>query len=191
MPSFAAFHEVSAHLPRLPEAVDGHTPTCERVSPRVNRLGLGEGPGHPFRRDNFTWHRSTVAGRVETMPLTIFYTEGICRSCLQKGSDWNGLRRPIFKTRPSPQLISRSSRGDTIPSYYDYVLAFGQRWFKVPGILSYAGAAGAGTAAKIAALRSQEKRRLRLRHVSNKEKPIIIFGELGSTLREHDQSGTG
>ena len=150
------------------------------VSPAVNRLELGEHTGTHVDALNHMARRYRGQS-IETMPLTMFYTEGICLDLSHKGPreliEINDLERALatadLEIRP----------GDTVLLYTDhYRRAFGTKdWHDGPGI-STAAARWLGHQ-KISAF-GVETMAPGVRHVSNKEVHHIC-GEMGFTHYEN------
>jgi kynurenine formamidase len=150
------------------------------VSPAVNRLELGEHTGTHV--DALNHMRRQDRGRsIDTMPLTMFYTEGICLDLSAKGL------RELIEPADLEQALSKESLtiqpGDTVLLYTDhYRRAFEtDRWQDGPGISAQA-ARWLG-AQKIAAF-GVETLAPGVLHVSNKEVHHIC-GELGFTHYEN------
>jgi kynurenine formamidase len=103
------------------------------VSPAVNRLDLGEHTGTHVDAINHM-ARQYRGQSIDTMPLTMFYTEGICLDLSHKG-----LRELIEITDLERALAEAGleiKRGDTVLLYTDhYRRAFGtENWHRGPGV---------------------------------------------------------
>jgi kynurenine formamidase len=169
MPVFPGLPEVKINVHVTHEEWEG-IPDSDIVSPAVNRLELGEHTGRQFRRQS-----------IDTMPLTMFYTEGICLDLSQKG-----LRELIEPAHLESALSVASLEikpGDTVLLYTDhYRRTFGtDSWDHGPGIS--ADAARWLGQQKIAAF-GVETVSPGVRHVSNKEVHRIC-GEWGFTHYEN------
>jgi kynurenine formamidase len=179
MPVFPGLPEVSITLHVSHEQWDGITDS-DVISPAVNRLELGE---HTGTHVDALSHMARQYRRqsIETMPLAMFYTEGICLDLSHKGPggliEITDLERAMF----SAGLDIRP--GDTVLLYTDhYRRAFGTTdWYNGPGIS--AGAARWLGQRKIAAF-GVETMAPGVRHISNKEVHLIC-GELGFTHYEN------
>jgi kynurenine formamidase len=118
---------------------------------------------------------------IDTMPLTMFYTEGICLDLAHKGL--RELIEPVDLERALSKAGLEIKRGDTVLLYTDhYRRAFGtDNWHNGPGI-SVKAARWLGQQ-KIAAF-SVETMAPGVLHVSNKDVHRIC-GELGFTHYEN------
>ncbi|HMB21816.1 MAG TPA: cyclase family protein [Anaerolineales bacterium] len=179
MPVFPGLPEVNINMHVSHEEWDKIT-NSEVVSPAVNRLELGEHTGTHV--DAFNHMRRQDRGRsIDTMPLTMFYTEGICLDLSHKGP------RELIEVADLKQALSAARldirQGDTVLLYTDhYRRAFGTAdWQEGPGI-SAAAARWLGEQ-KIAAF-GVETQAPGVRHVSNREVHHIC-GELGFTHYEN------
>jgi kynurenine formamidase len=105
----------------------------EIVSPAVNRLELGEHTGTHVDAINHM-ARQFRGQSIDTMPLTMFYTEGICLDLSYKGL--RELIEPADLERALMQAGLDIRQGDTILLYTDhYRRAFGtENWHHGPGI---------------------------------------------------------
>jgi len=179
MPVFPGLPEVKVTVHQSHEELDG-VADSDVVSPAVNRLELGEHTGthvdaisHMARE-----HREQS---IDTMPLTTFYTEGICLDLSRKGL------RELIETADLERSLSEAGleirRGDTVLLYTDhYRRAFGtDDWHSGPGVsadaarwLGRQGIAAFGV----------EPAAPGVRGVSNKEVHRIC-GELGFTHYEN------
>jgi kynurenine formamidase len=152
----------------------------EVVSPAVNRLELGEHTGTHV--DALNHMRRQDRGRsIDTMPLTMFYTDGICLDLSYKGL------QELIEPADLECALSAASldikQGDTILLCTDhYRRAFGtDNWESGPGV-SAAAARWLGER-KIAAF-GVETLAPGVLHVSNREVHHIC-GELGFTHYEN------
>ena len=150
------------------------------VSPAVNRLELGEHTGTHVDALNHMARRYRGQS-IETMPLTMFYTEGICLDLSHKGP------RELIEIDDLERALAAADLeirpGDTVLLYTDhYRRAFGTKdWHDGPGI-STAAARWLGHQ-KISAF-GVETMAPGVRHVSNKEVHHIC-GEMGFTHYEN------
>lgn len=179
MPVFPGLPEVAIRMHVSHEEWDGITDS-EEVSPAVNRLELSEHTGTHV--DAINHMAREYRGRsIETMPLTMFYTEGICldlshkgpRSLIEPGDLQQALAQARLEIRP----------GDTVLLYTDHHRrAFGtQDWPHGPGLSAQA-ARWLGEQA-IAAF-GVETMAPGVRKISNQEVHHIC-GELGFTHYEN------
>jgi kynurenine formamidase len=132
MPVFPGLPEVAITMHVSHEQWDGMADSGV-VSPAVNRLELGEHTGTHVDAINHM-ARQYRGQSIDTMPLTMFYTEGICLDLSQKG-----LQELIEVSDLECALAAASldiRRGDTVLLYTDhYRRAFGtDDWHKGPGI---------------------------------------------------------
>jgi kynurenine formamidase len=179
MPVFPGLPEVKISMFVSHEEWDGISDS-EVVSPAVNRLELGEHTGTHVDAINHM-ARQYRGQSIDTMALTMFYTEGVCLDLAYKG-----LRELI---QPEDLELARSQAGleikpgDTVLLYTDhYRRAFGTGdWQNGPGI-SAAAARWLGQH-KIAAF-GVEMASPGVRHVSNSEVHHIC-GEMGFTHYEN------
>jgi len=132
MPVFPGLPDVAITMHVSHEQWDGITGS-DVVSPAVNRLELGEHTGTHVDAINHM-ARPHRGQSIDTMPLTMFYTEGICLDLSDKGL------RDLIETADLEQALSRASleikRGDTVLLYTDhYRRAFGTGdWHHGPGV---------------------------------------------------------
>jgi kynurenine formamidase len=179
MPVFSGHPQVEITLHASHEEWDGIT-ASEIVSPAVNRLVFGEHTGtHVDAISHMARHYRGQS--IDTMPLTMFYTEGICLNLSHKG-----LKELIESADLLQALIQAELeiiRGDTVLLYTDhYRRAYGTAdWDHGPGVsaeaarwLGQRGVAAFGV----------ETASPGVRHVSNKEVHRIC-GELGFTHYEN------
>jgi kynurenine formamidase len=179
MPVFPGLPAVKITVHQSHEQLDGVTDS-DVVSPAVNLLELGEHTGthvdaishmaRPYREQS-----------IDTMPLTRFYTEGICLDLSHKGLMELIEIADLERARAEAELEIK--RGDTVLLYTDhYRRAFGtDDWHKGPGVSTDA-ARWLG-AQQIAAF-GVEPAAPGVRGVSNKEVHHIC-GELGFTHYEN------
>lgn len=132
MPVFPGLPEVAITLHVSHEQWDGITGSGV-VSPAVNRLELGEHTGTHVDAINHM-ARQYRGQSIDTMPLTMFYTEGICLDLAQKGL------RELIEVSDLERALAAAGldirRGDTVLLYTDhYRRAFGtEDWHQGPGI---------------------------------------------------------
>jgi kynurenine formamidase len=179
MPVFPGLPEVSITVHATHEQWDGIAES-EVVTPAVNRLDLGEHTGTHVDAINHM-ARQYRDQSIDTMPLTMFYTEGICLDLSQKGL------QELVETADLERALSVAGLeikpGDTVLLYTDhYRRAYGTaNWPNGPGI-SIDAAYWLGRQ-KIAAF-GVETMSPGVPHVSNKEVHHIC-GELGFTHYEN------
>ena len=179
MPVFPGLPEVKITLHASHEQWDGITDS-DVVSPGVNRLELGEHTGTHV--DAISHMARQYRGQsIDTMPLTMFYTEGVCLDLSQKGL------LELIEIADLEGALSEAEleikQGDTVLLYTDhYRRAFGTMdWHNGPGISTDA-ARWLGQQ-RIAAF-GVETLSPGVVHVSNKEVHRIC-GELGFTHYEN------
>jgi kynurenine formamidase len=179
MPVFPGLPEVKITMHVSHEEWDGMI-DGDVVSPAVNRLQLGEHTGTHVDALNHM-ARQYRGQSIDTMPLTMFYTEGICVDLSHK--DLRELIEPTDLERALFEVGLEIKQGDTVLLYTDhYRRAFGTDiWQHGPGI-SIESARWLGQQ-KIAAF-GVETMSPGVRHVSNKEVHQIC-GELGFTHYEN------
>ena len=179
MPVFPGMPEVNITLHVSHEEWDDIADS-DVVSPAVNRLELGEHTGTHVDAINHM-ARQYRGQSIETMPLAMFYTEGICLDLSYKGLD------ELIETADLKRALSEAhleiKSGDTVLLYTDhYRRAFGtENWHHGPG-LSIEAARWLGEQ-KIAAF-GVETMAPGVLKVSNK-KVHHICGELGFTHYEN------
>jgi len=179
MPVFPGLPEVEITIHASHEQWDGITDS-EVVSPGVNRLELGEHTGtHVDSISHMA--RQYREQSIDTMALTMFYTEGICLDLSHKGL--LDLIEPVDLERALSSTGLEIKPGDTVLLYTDhYRRTFGtDDWYNPPG-LSTDAARWLGEQ-KIAAF-GVEPMSPGVVHVSNKEVHRIC-GELGFTHYEN------
>jgi kynurenine formamidase len=179
MPVFPGLPDVKITIHQSHEELDGITDS-DVVSPAVNRLELGEHTGTHVDAINHM-AREYRGQSIDTMPLQMFYTEGICLDLSYKGL------RELIEIADLERALSEAEleikRGDTVLLYTDhYRRAFGTNdWHKGPGV-SVDAARWLGEQ-RIAAF-GVEPAAPGVRGVSNKEVHHIC-GELGFTHYEN------
>jgi len=132
MPVFPGLPEVKITMHVSHEQWDGITDS-DVVSPAVNRMELGEHTGtHVDALSHMA--REYREQSIDTMPLTTFYTEGICLDLSQKGL--RDLIEPADLERSLSVASLEIKQGDTVLLYTDYYRrAFGtDEWHNGPGV---------------------------------------------------------
>ena len=190
MPVFPGLPDVKITLHVSHEEWDGITDRSV-ISPAVNRLELGEHTGTHVDAINHM-AREYRGQSIDTMPLSMFYTEGICLDLSHKGL--RELIEPADLESALSVVSLEIKPGDTVLLYTDhYRRAFGtDDWQNGPGISSDA-ARWLGQQ-QIAAF-GVETLAPGVLHVSNKEVHRIC-GEMGFTHYEnminlHQLTGRG
>ena len=179
MPVFPGLPEVDITVHVTHEQWDGITDS-DVISPVVNRLELGEHTGTHVDALNHMG-RQFRGQSIDTMPLTMFYTEGICLDLSHKGF------RELIETADLQHALYEAGLelklGDTVLIYTDhYRRAFGTvDWDNGPG-LSIEAARWLGEQ-KIAAF-GVETMSPGVRKISNKQVHVIC-GEMGFTHYEN------
>ncbi|MBE7550579.1 MAG: cyclase family protein [Anaerolineales bacterium] len=132
MPVFPGMPQVEITLHASHEQWDGLTDS-DVVSPAVNRLELGEHTGTHVDALNHM-ARQYRGQSIDTMPLTMFYTEGICLDLSDKGL--RELIEPADVERALAEAGLEIKPGDTVLLYTDhYRRAFGtDDWTNGPGV---------------------------------------------------------
>lgn len=132
MPVFPGLPEVNVTMHVSHEQWDGITDS-DVVSPAVNRLELGEHTGTHVDAINHM-ARQHRGQSIDTMPLTMFYTEGICLDLSHKGL--LELIEPADVDRALSKAGLDVRPGDTVLLYTDhYRRAFGtEDWRNGPGV---------------------------------------------------------
>jgi len=179
MPVFPGLPEVNITMHVSHEQWDDITDS-DVISPAVNRLELGEHTGTHVDALNHM-ARQYRGQSIDTMPLTMFYTDGICLDLSRKG-----LRELIEPSDLEHALVEARltiKPGDTVLLYTDhYRRAFGtDDWQNGPGVSAQA-ARWLGRQ-KIAAF-GVETMAPGVLHISNREVHHIC-GELGFTHYEN------
>jgi kynurenine formamidase len=190
MPIFPGMPEVNITVHASHEQWDGITDSGV-VSPAVNRLELGEHTGTHV--DALNHMARQFRGRsIDTLPLTMFYTEGICLDLSHKSLQ--ELIEPIDLEGALAAAGLDIRRGDTVLLYTDhYRRAFGtDDWDHGPGL---SGDAARWLGQQGIAAFGVETMSPGVRHVSNKDVHRIC-GELGFTHYEnlinlHQLAGRG
>src|SRR5574337_987470 len=179
MPVFPGLPQVNISLHASHEQWDGITDSDD-ISPAENRLEMGEHTGTHVDAINHM-ARQYREQSIDTMPLTMIYTDGICLDLSRKGL--RELIEPADVERALSVAGLEIKPGDTVLLYTDhYRRAFGtDDWYHGPGIS--ADAARWLGKQKIAAF-GVETASPGVRHVSNKEVHRIC-GELGFTHYEN------
>jgi kynurenine formamidase len=179
MPVFPGLPEVEITVHATHEQWDGIADS-DVVSPAVNRLTLGEHTGTHVDAMNHM-ARQYRGQSIDTMPLTMFYTEGLCLDLSQKGL--RELIEPADLERTLAEAGLDIKQGDTVLLYTDhYRRAFGtDDWHNGPGV-SVDAARWLGRQ-QIAAF-GVETASPGVRNVSNKAVHQIC-GELGFTHYEN------
>lgn len=179
MPVFPGLPEVNITVHVSHEQWEGITDS-ELISPAVNLLELGE---HTATHVDAISHmgREFQGQSIDTMPLTMFYTEGICLDLSHKAF------RELIEIADLERCLTEAGleikQGDTVLLYTDhYRRAFGTAdWDNGPGISI--GAARWLGQKKIAAF-GVETMSPGVRHVSNKQVHHIC-GEMDFTHYEN------
>jgi kynurenine formamidase len=179
MPVFPGLPEVNITMHVSHEQWDGISDS-DIVSPAVNQLELGEHTGTHVDALNHM-ARQYREQSIDTMPLTMFYTEGICLDLSHKGL--RELIEPADLEHALSEARLNIKQGDTVLLYTDhYRRAFGtDDWQNGPGVSAEA-ARWLGRQ-KIAAF-GVETMAPGVLHVSNREVHHIC-GELGFTHYEN------
>jgi kynurenine formamidase len=179
MPVFGGMPQVEIRVHATHEQQDGII-DGDTVSPAVNRLTFGEHTGTHVDALNHM-ARQYRGQSIDTMPLSMFYTEGICLDLSHKGLQ--ALIEPADLEEAASSAGLEIRQGDTVLLYTDhYRRAFGtENWRRGPGISADA-ARWLGDQ-RIAAF-GVEMEAPGVRHVSNKEVHRIC-GRLGFTHYEN------
>ncbi len=179
MPVFPGLPEVHISVHASHEEWDGIT-NGDSISPAVNRLELSEHTGTHV--DAFSHMARLHRGQsIETMPLSMFYTPGICLDLSQKRF------QELIEPADLQAALSRDGLeiqpGDTVLLYTDhYRRAFGTAdWDRAPGLSAPAARWLGGK--RIAAF-GVEAAAPGVRHVSNRAVHQIC-GELRFTHYEN------
>lgn len=179
MPVFKGLPQVTITVHATHEEWEGITDS-RTATPSVNKLEMGEHTGTHV--DALSHMGSAYKGQsIDTMPLSMFYTEGVCLDFSRKG-----LRELIEPSEMEAECANKGidiRKGDTVLIYTDhYRKAFGSEdWPKGPGIsaqtarwLAHRGVAAFGV----------ETMSPGVSGISNKEVHRIC-GELGFTHNEN------
>jgi kynurenine formamidase len=132
MPVFPGMPEVNVTVHVSHEEWDDIADS-DVISPAVNRLEFGEHTGTHVDAINHM-ARQYRGQSIDSMPLTMFYTEGICLDLSDKGL------RELIERADLERALSEASleikQGDTVLLYTDhYRRAFGtEHWHDGPGI---------------------------------------------------------
>lgn len=132
MPVFPSLPEVKITVHQSHEQLDGVTDS-DVVSPAVNLLEFGEHTGTHVDAINHM-AREYRGQSIDTMPLTMFYTEGVCLDLSHKGL------MELIETADLERALAETGleikRGDTVLLYTDhYRRAFGtDDWHRGPGV---------------------------------------------------------
>ncbi len=179
LPLFSGMPEVEITVHASHEQWEGITDS-DVVSPAVNRLEMGEHTGTHVDAINHM-AREYRGKSIDTMPLTMFYTEGLCLDLSHKGL--RELIEPADLQRALAEAGLEIKPGDTALLYTDhYRRFFGTHdWQHGPGISAEA-ARWLGQR-QIAAF-GVETPAPGVRHISNKQVHHIC-GELGFTHYEN------
>jgi len=179
MPVFPGLPEVGITIHVTHEQWDGITDSAS-LSPAVNRLEMGEHTGTHV--DAFNHMARQFRGQsIDTMPLTMFYTEGLCLDLSDKGL------RELIEQSDLERALAASGLdvrpGDTVLLYTDHHRrAFAtDDWDRGPGLSAEAARWLGGQ--KVAAF-GVETMSPGVRHVSNKDVHRIC-GEMGFTHYEN------
>lgn len=179
MPVFPGLPEVEIKLHASHEEWEGISGS-QTISPAVNRLVFGEHTGTHVDALNHMG-REFRHQSIETMPLSMFYTSGLCLDLSEKGL------RELIEPGDLERTLTRAGHqiqpGDTVLLFTDhYRRAYGtQDWQNGPG-LSAEAARWLGLRA-IAAF-GVEMASPGVRHLSNKAVHQIC-GEMGFTHYEN------
>lgn len=179
MPVHPGLPQVKIAVHASHEDWDGITDS-DVITPAVNRLELGEHTGTHVDALNHM-AREHRGKSIDTMPLTMFYTEGICLDVSHKGL------RELIETEDLRHALAKANLqikvGDTVLLYTDhYRRTYGSEdWYKAPG-LSVAATRWLGEQ-KVAAF-GVEPMSPGVVDVSNKEVHRVC-GELGFTHYEN------
>jgi kynurenine formamidase len=132
MPVFKGMPEVKIRMHRSHEEWEGIT-DAGTVSPSVHTLEFSEHTGTHVDALNHMSRRNRGQS-IDTMPLSTFYTEGICLDFSGKG--FRELIEPAEVEAALTKAAAEIRRGDTVLLYTDhYRKAYGSKdWINGPGI---------------------------------------------------------
>jgi kynurenine formamidase len=179
MPVYPGLPEVKISVHVTHEEWDGEA-DANTATPGVNKIEMGEHTGTHVDAFNHM-AREYMSQSIETMPLSMFYTEGICLDLSEKGLreliDVGDLEKALLDSNQTIKI------GDTVLLYTDhYRRAYGtEDWELGPG-LSAEAARWLGKH-EIAAF-GVEPMSPGIRKISNKEVHRIC-GEMGFTHYEN------
>lgn len=132
MPVYKGLPKVNISMHSSHEEWEGIT-DADTVSPSVNKLELGEHTGtHVDALNHMT--RQNIGQSIDTMPLSMFYTEGICIDFSFKGL------RELIETEEIEAACEKEGleikKGDTVLFHTDHYRKTygGKDWAKGPGI---------------------------------------------------------
>lgn len=132
MPVYKGLPEVKISMHSSHEEWEGIT-DADTVSPSVNRLELGEHSGtHVDALNHMT--RQNSGQSIDTMPLSMFYTEGVCLNFSHKR--FGELIEPFEMEKACAKEGVEIKKGDTVLIFTDhYRKAYGGKdWINGPGI---------------------------------------------------------
>ena len=132
MPVYKGLPDVKITMHSSHEEWEGITDT-DTVSPSVNKLELGEHTGtHVDALNHMT--RQNRGESIDTMPLSMFYTEGICLNFSHKA--YQELIEPAEIEAACAANGLEVNKGDTVLFFTDhYRKAYGrENWTKGPGL---------------------------------------------------------
>ncbi len=179
MPVFSGMPQVEITVHASHEQWEGISGS-DIVSPAVNRLNFGEHTGTHVDALNHMG-RQYRGQSIDTMPLTTFYTEGICLDLSHKGL--RELIEPADLEEAASSAGLEVRPGDTVLLYSDhYRRAFGtENWLRGPGL---SGEAARWLGEKRIAAFGVETAAPGVIHVSNKEVHRVC-GRMGFTHYEN------
>ncbi|MBK6266131.1 cyclase family protein [Marivirga sp. S37H4] len=179
MPVYKGLPQVNISMYASHEEWEGDT-DAQTVSPAVNKLEMGEHTGtHVDALNHMSRHN--FGQSIDAMPLSMFYTEGICLDFSHKGL--RELIEPAELENACEKAAYTIKKGDTVLLYTDhYRKAFGtEDWKNGPGISA---AACRWLGNKGIAAFGVETMAPGVSGVSNKDVHLIC-GELGFTHYEN------
>ena len=179
MPTFPGMPDVEVSVHASHEQWDGITDS-DMISPAVNRLNFGEHTGTHVDAINHMG-RQYRSQSIDMMPLTSFYTQGICLDVSHKGL--RQLIEPVDLQAAQDAAGLDIRPGDTVLLYTDhYRRAFGtDGWHRGPGL---SGDAARWLGEQRIAAFGVEPAAPGVLHVSNKEVHRIC-GKMGFTHYEN------